>query len=159
MTAVVAVARDSKGRDVIGLNGKMPWHIPSELKTFKNLTMGGVLVMGRKTFESIGRPLPGRHTVVLSRTATFTETTNLTVIRDINELGKFSEQKIYVCGGAEIYKLLLSYCSTLYISRILKPVEGDTFFEMPKGDFKLDCLDMVNSEFTVERWLRDSYLH
>lgn len=115
---------------VIGYNNQLPWHLPEDLKFFKRTTMGHPIAMGRKTWDSIGRPLPGRENIVITRNPEFT-CEGCTVINTIDELLEYSRQKdeeIFVIGGAEIFKLILPESDKLYLTRIYDEFEGDTFF-------------------------------
>jgi dihydrofolate reductase len=133
MTSIVAaIARGG----VIGAEGRMPWHIPEDLKYFKRLTTGGTVVMGRKTFDSIGKPLPGRTNVVITRRKDFhpegTEIANSLEEALRNHPGAF------VIGGAEIYRQALPLADRLYITHIREDYRGDTFFpEWNPGDWAL----------------------
>lgn len=127
-----AIAAMAKNR-VIGRGNAIPWHVPADFKFFKKTTMGGILLMGRKTFESIGRPLPGRITVVLSRAGTppapAPEAENLFRLRDLAALDEIApEKKVFVAGGAEIYRLLLPFCEELFLTTIDAEPQGDAFF-------------------------------
>jgi dihydrofolate reductase len=122
LSALVAVARNG----VIGRDNQLPWKLRSDLQRFKRLTMGHALVMGRKTFESIGRPLPGRQMIVLSRTlATIPDGVlvagSLDEAQDLVAAGKHA----FVVGGAEIYRQCLDRIQHMYITRVLADVEGD----------------------------------
>jgi len=110
---------------VIGRDGKLPWHLPEDLKFFKRTTLGHPILMGRKTFESIGRPLPGRTNIVLSRTMPPRE--GVEVIRDISELPRASGDaaKVFLIGGAQLFAELLPQCSGLYLTWIEQEYEGD----------------------------------
>ena len=123
-----AIAAMSLNR-VIGRGNTIPWHLPDDFKWFKETTMGHVLAMGRKTFESIGRPLPGRETVVLTRDP---ESVNgVRTVGSLEALGQpeaFHDRTIFICGGAEIYSQALALCSDLYLTRVKREVEGDAFF-------------------------------
>lgn len=115
---------------VIGYNNQLPWHLPEDLKFFKRTTMGHPIAMGRKTWDSIGRPLPGRENIVITRNPEFT-CEGCTVLNTIDELIEYSRQKeeeIFVIGGAEIFKLILPDADKLYLTRIYDEFEGDTFF-------------------------------
>lgn len=101
--------------DVIGVNGKIPWHIPQDFKWFKAMTTGHILLMGRKTYDSIGKALPGRETFVLSRQPT--TLSDATVISQLSELPN-DERTVFVCGGSEIYTQLLPLCSEVYITMV-----------------------------------------
>lgn len=120
---------------VIGQAGGIPWHIPEDFKWFKEKTLGGVIVMGRKTYESIGRPLPKRENIVISRTAS--DIPSCTVIRSLDELDgmDFGERELFIIGGGEIYKAALSRCSDLWISHVKGSFQGDAFFPAFEGDF------------------------
>jgi len=149
-----AVAAMSLNR-VIGAGGRIPWHLPEDFKWFKTLTTGHVLVMGRKTFESIGKALPNRLTLVLSRTPQ--QFRGADMIGSLDEAlrhpGTFGRQ-IFICGGAEIYALALPRCSDLYLTLVKREADGDTFFPPFERDFTLadqlrDCPD-----FTIRHYRR-----
>lgn len=115
---------------VIGKNNQLPWHLPEDLKFFKRTTIGHSIAMGRKTWDSIGRPLPGRENIVITRNSEFT-CEGCTVLNSIEDLLEYSQQKndeIFVIGGAEIFKLILPSADKLYLTRIYDEFEGDTFF-------------------------------
>src|SRR5690242_16308187 len=102
---------------VIGNGNKIPWHLPEDFKWFKKITTGQIIVMGRKTFESIGKPLPSRTTIVLSR-ANF-QFPGVQTISDLSQLDLKNEtREIFICGGAEIYKQTLPLCSDLYLTLV-----------------------------------------
>lgn len=147
-----AIAAMSENR-VIGNNGEIPWHLPDDFKWFKKTTMGAILVMGRKTYESIGRPLPGRQTIVLSRSSSAIE--GVQVIHDIAELDILPDNKIvWIAGGGEIYNLLLPKCDEVLLSRVHLKVEGDAYFPAFEQTFELTEKPLEHSDFTVERWQR-----
>lgn len=122
-TMVVAASRNG----VIGRGEALPWHLRSDLQRFKRMTMGHTLLMGRKTYASIGRPLPGRQTIVLSRTMQGTDqvavTAHLDSVAALVEPGR----TVMVVGGAEVYRAALAYCSTIWLTRVGADVEGDTY--------------------------------
>ena len=123
-----AIAAMSLNR-VIGSANTIPWHLPKDFEWFKQTTMGHVLVMGRKTFESIARPLPGREMIVLTRSAE--PIPGVRTIGDLNALDQkndFDGRTIFICGGAEVYAQALGQCSDLYLSVVKHEVEGDAFF-------------------------------
>src|SRR5262249_15619260 len=98
---------------VIGAGNRIPWHLPEDFKWFKRMTTGQVIVMGRKTFESIGKPLPNRTTIVLSRSARPIQ--DVTVISSLSEIDLNRETRdVYICGGAQVYAEALPLCSDLY---------------------------------------------
>ncbi len=121
-----AIAAMSLNR-VIGQGGKLPWHLPEDFKWFKKMTTGQVIVMGRKTFESIGKALPNRTTYVLTRTGW-----SFPGIQTISDLGQidFSREtrQVFLCGGAQIYTQGLPLCSDLYLTLVKREVQGDVFF-------------------------------
>jgi dihydrofolate reductase len=121
-----AIAAMAENR-VIGNAGDIPWHLPEDFKWFKRKTMGGILVMGRKTYESIGRPLPGRDTFVLSRQPQ--EIPGVHSFTDLGVLDHFETDKtIWIAGGAEIYTQTLDQWAELYLTRVHRICEGDAFF-------------------------------
>lgn len=125
------IAAMARGR-VIGLDNQMPWHLPADLAHFKRVTLGKPVLMGRKTFESIGRPLPGRRNLVISRNAGFTAP-DIEVFSSIEEvLAALSEgegvAELMVIGGGHLYAQLLPRANRLYLTHIDLAVEGDTRF-------------------------------
>jgi dihydrofolate reductase len=153
MPILHAIAAMSENR-AIGYKGKMPWHLAEDFQWFKHKTMGGTLIMGRKTFDSIGKPLPGRETVVLSRTA---KPEGVTVCDDLYSLAKILSElpaPYWVCGGVEIYRTLLRSCDLLYLTQVKRVVPGDAFFPPFEDKFELDQTIHETREFRVERWRR-----
>ena len=114
---------------VIGRDGDMPWRLSADLRRFKQITMGHHMLMGRKTFDSIGRVLPGRTTVVISRSANYDDP-NVRVARSLDEALEISadDEEVFVVGGAQIYSLALPKVDRLYLTRIHCDLEGDTHF-------------------------------
>lgn len=127
--------------NVIGLNNTLPWHLPEDLKHFKNLTTGKTVVMGRKTFESIGKPLPNRTNIVLSRNNKEINIPGVITTNNIESL-IHSENEIFIIGGSEIYSLFLPYANKLYLTLIDEEYEGDTYFP----DIDYEKWDMIKSE-------------
>ena len=128
LSIIVAMTDDL----VIGREGRLPWRLSDDLKRFKRLTMGHVLLMGRKTYESIGRPLPGRRTIVLSRQAGLQGdgvelSSNMDEAVRIAEQGE-SQRELFVVGGAELYREALPIAQRIYMTRVHADVAGDTFF-------------------------------
>lgn len=116
---------------VIGVNNDLPWHIPEDLQYFKEKTMGKAMIMGRKTYESIGRPLPGRLSIVVTRDPSYPAVEGVVVVHDLNEaIEKASAyaEEVMIIGGAEIFKLSLAIADRLYITEIHEAYDGDTFF-------------------------------
>ena len=152
MNAFKAIAAMSENR-VIGDSGNIPWHLPEDFKWFKKTTIGGILIMGRKTYESIGRPLPGRETYVISRTPQ--HISGVQVLSELSEIDEIETEKtIWIAGGGEIYKQMLSKCSELYLTRVHRTVKGDAFFPEFEDDFAFDSNIETNKDFTIERWLK-----
>src|SRR5215510_11291877 len=120
---------------VIGAGNKIPWHLPQDFKWFKKMTTGQVIVMGRKTYESIGKPLPNRTTIVLSRSPL--EIPGVSVVADLKEMCPLAGREIFICGGAQIYEQALPLCSDLYLTLVKRTVEGDTFFPAFEDKFVL----------------------
>ncbi|WP_133405843.1 type 3 dihydrofolate reductase [Parashewanella tropica] len=114
---------------VIGKDNQMPWHLPEDLKHFKATTMSYPIVMGRKTYESIGRPLPGRHNIVISRQADL-EIDGVTVVATFDEakLAAGDVEQLFVIGGGQLYQQLLPKADKLFLTEINIDVEGDTYF-------------------------------
>ena len=133
ISLIVAMAANR----VIGLDNKMPWHLSADLKKFKAITMGSPIVMGRKTYESIGRPLPGRSNIIISRNLDYQQADCL-VFNDIKtaiEASSKDAEEIFIIGGAELYKATLPHADNLYLTVINQDFDGDTFF--PEIDFKV----------------------
>ena len=126
---IKAIAAMSLNR-VIGKDNTLPWHIPEELKWFKEATLGHILVMGRKTFESVGcKALPKRTTYVLSRSPIHYE--NVKVIQSLSDLSKLEispEKIVWIAGGEQIYQATLPYCQELYLTEVNLTIENGTAF-------------------------------
>lgn len=123
---VVAVAENN----VIGKDNQLIWHLPADLKHFKHITMGHPMLMGRKTYESIGKPLPGRTTIIITRQPDF-EAEGCMVVNSVKEAiskAKQLDEQAYIIGGAEIYRQVLDVTDTIYLTRIHHSFDGDTFF-------------------------------
>src|SRR5262245_38967886 len=104
---------------VIGAGGKLPWHEPEDHIFFKHITQGQIVVMGRKTFESLGKPLPRRETIVISRSGF--SAPGVRVLKDLASLEKATEddpRDVFICGGADIYRQALPWCSDLFLTRV-----------------------------------------
>jgi dihydrofolate reductase len=128
----LVVARAQNG--VIGRDGKLPWHIPADLKRFKTLTMGSVMVMGRKTFDSLPGVLPGRRHVVLTRDERW-HAEGAQVAHDVEEALHLSAgQAVSVIGGAEIFRLFLPIADRIELTEVVGDVQGDTVMADPRDD-------------------------
>jgi dihydrofolate reductase len=140
---------------VIGARNRIPWHLPADFQWFKRTTLGSILVMGRHTFESIGRPLPGRETFVLSRSQP--NLPGVHVLPDLPTLRSalaMDPRPVWVCGGADIYRQLLPSCSELLLSLVESAPEGDAFFPPFEEEFADDGEVLRESGFTVRRYRR-----
>jgi len=135
MTISLIVAM-SKNR-AIGVNGDLPWHLPADLKYFKATTLGKPIVMGRKTFDSIGRPLPGRRNIVITRNRGWSfegvEVASnieaaIELARNTERTGEPVSSEIMITGGAQIYRQAMPHVDRMYITEVDAEVEGDTFF-------------------------------
>jgi dihydrofolate reductase len=130
-----AIAAMSLNR-VIGAGNRIPWDLPDDFKWFKTMTAGQIIVMGRKTFESIGRPLPNRETIVLSRSGfNFRGERTVSGLHELSTLG--ADRKVFICGGAQIYEQALPLCSDLYLTVVQREVAGDAFFPPFEDVFEL----------------------
>jgi len=115
----------------IGIDGKLPWHIKDDLRLFKERTLNHTIVMGRKTFESIGKPLPKRNNCIVSRNISYQPVDGVELISDFKDFlvkNELSEESIYVIGGAEIYKQALPFAKQLALSMVKQEYSCDTFF-------------------------------
>ncbi len=124
-TGVVAMA----GNRAIGKEQRIPWRLPEDMRVFKRLTMGHPLLMGRKTWESLGRPLPGRQNIVMTRDTSY-RADGAVVIRALDELNdlELQHEEVMVIGGAQIYALVLPRMQRLWVSAVQGEYEADTFF-------------------------------
>lgn len=136
MEIIIIVAMASNR--VIGANNDIPWHIPEELKQFKEKTLGFSVIMGRKTYESIGFPLPERKNIILTKNSSYTQPNCLTAhnIREALALCT-SEKKVFILGGAEVFQQTLPLADTIHLTVLNRSVEGDTYFpDFSHRDFK-----------------------
>jgi len=138
---------------VIGAGNKIPWHLPEDFKWFKQTTTGHIIVMGRKTFESIGKPLPNRETIVLSRSDF--KYPGVKTIHSLDELNALADDRqIFICGGAEIYRQALPLCSDLFLTLVKREVEGDAFFPEFEKEFELVEELRDTAEFKILHYRR-----
>ena len=148
---MIAIAAMSRER-VIGGRGKIPWHIPEDLKFFKRTTLGHVTVMGRKTFESLGKPLPGRENWVLSRSASFE---GVRVFRHPSEIVPPGDgREVFVIGGAELDAALLPRCREILLTLVDMRVEGDTWFPEFESEFDAGEVILTGDSYTIRRFRR-----
>lgn len=150
---------------VIGINNKLPWHLPEDLKYFKQVTMGKPIIMGRKTFDSIKRPLPGRTNIVITRDATY-QHDGVKVVHSLADACELAESiclidghdEAMVIGGAEIYAQALPETDRLYLTQVHADVEGDACFpeyqhmdwvEVGREDFSASEINPFDYSFIV----------
>jgi dihydrofolate reductase len=128
MPLSLIVAMSENG--VIGRGGTLPWRLSADLKRFKSLTMGHHLIMGRKTYDSLGRVLPGRTSIVVTRQANWRPAPELLVAQSVDEAIRMAEHdsEAFVIGGGEIYAQALPRAERIYLTRVEREVEGDTRF-------------------------------
>lgn len=136
----------------IGLNNEMPWHLSADLKKFKQITMGSPILMGRKTFESIGRPLPGRSNIIISRNKTYQQPGCL-VFNNITDAIASCQQheEIFVIGGATFYEAMLPKADRLYLTEINKSFDADTYFPViNKNEWKEIAREDISDDPSVD---------
>ncbi|CAE6879444.1 Key enzyme in folate metabolism. Catalyzes an essential reaction for de novo glycine and purine synthesis [Vibrio sp. B1REV9] len=153
--SMIAAMADNR---IIGKDNQMPWHLPADFAWFKRCTMGKPVVMGRKTYDSIGRPLPGRLNIVISRDASLSieGVTTVTSIEQALEVAGLVEE-VMIIGGGAIYAACLPMANKLYVTHIEAEVEGDTQFPRWSNDFKetysetyqADEKNAYNMRFTI----------
>ena len=155
MISIIAAISENH---VIGMDEKIPWKIPGEQKRFKDLTLGKTVIMGRKTYESIGRPLPGRNTIVISRSRKFEGEHCITAGSLTEALEKVSsEDEVFIAGGGEIYREALPYAAKLYLTVVHEDFAGNIFFpRFNAADYIVTFKDRIEGEipytyYTYER--------
>lgn len=132
---------------VIGNKNAIPWNIPSDQKRFRDITMGHPVIIGRKTFEIIGRPLPGRKNIILSRNANY-RTEGAIVARSLDEAFTAcgDGEEVFVCGGGMVFRETISLAQRIYLTVIRRSYEGDTFFpEIPEYFTEVKREDMADT--------------
>lgn len=157
ISLIVAMASNR----AIGLNGQMPWHLSADLKRFRQITMGSPVLMGRKTFEAIGRPLPGRDNLIISRNGAF-HADGCRVFGDLKQalLAVADSPQVFIIGGATLYRAMLAEADCLYLTLIERDFPGDTFFPElgdgwrevaredvdadPAVDFRYSFIELIN---------------
>ncbi|MBA3562828.1 MAG: dihydrofolate reductase [Gammaproteobacteria bacterium] len=153
MILSIVVAMDQNG--LIGANNRLPWHIPADLRHFKALTMGHPILMGRRTHESIGRPLPGRQNIVLTNRRDYAAD-GCTVVHEIEAALKAADAdaELMVVGGATVFAQLLPRVETIHMTRVHHAFEGDTFFPAISPE---DWRETVRRDFAVDENNRFAY--
>lgn len=140
-TVSLAMIVAQSSNRVIGINNQLPWHLPEDLKYFKSVTMGKPVIMGRKTYESIGRPLPGRKNIVITRQSSW-QAEGVCAVNDLSaaiemasdEAREKGVAEVMVIGGAQIYAEALPLAQRIYLTRVEVELEGDAFFPELPGD-------------------------
>ena len=158
ISLVVAAAENN----AIGKNNQLLWHLPNDLRFFKNLTWGMIVVMGRKTYEAVDKPLPGRVNIVITRQQDWKKEGTITS-SDLNEALTIAEEthfkEVFVIGGGEIYKQAMAVADKIYITRVHANLEGDAFFPVidekeweltSNEDFKKD--DKHKYDYCFQTW-------
>lgn len=145
--AIVASTPDG----VIGQDQTMPWRLSSDLRRFKKSTMGGTLLMGRKTFDSIGRVLPGRQTWVLTRDKTWRAEGVRTFQSENAVIEAIGQSDLFVVGGGEIYRQWLPHCQEIWWTRVWAKIDGDTRVDLPLSEFK------IKTQLSVPMTEKDDY--
>lgn len=140
LSLIVAMSRNR----VIGHQNQLPWHLPEDLKHFKATTMGNPIIMGRKTFESIGRPLPGRENIVVTRNPAYREEGVIVVHSLAEAIKACGDRDAFVIGGAQLYQDALPLADRLYVTLIDQDFAGDTYF--PEIDWEKDYTVVEESE-------------
>lgn len=157
ISIIVAYTRNR----VIGNKGQIPWRIKGEQKRFKELTTGNVVVMGRRSYEEIGRPLPNREMIIISTTKQF-EGDNLRTVASLKEaLALAGDKEVYISGGAQVYEEALSLCEKLYITEIDAEIEGDRYFpEFDESQYEKEIVERVEGKipYTYVTYTRKDYL-
>ena len=151
LKAIAAVSQNG----VIGKKGDLPWRLPNDLKWFKKITMGHILLMGRKTWESLPGPLPGRENWVLSRSLESVD--GIRIFRSLDEVNReIGNRSLFIMGGGELYALTLKDCHELYLTEVNQVVEdGDAFFPDHLKWFEADETLHECEEFKLRRWVRN----
>jgi dihydrofolate reductase len=146
-----AIAAMSENR-VIGNQNRMPWHIPGDFKWVKQCTQGQAIAMGRNTFESMGRPLPNRDNIVISRT--MKEIPGCIVLPSLEALESYeTDREIWIFGGAQIYGQALDRIQELYLTLVKGEFEGDAFFPAFEDQFRLDSVIREEDDFKILKYV------
>lgn len=154
MISLIVAFDDSR---VMGYNNKMPWHLPGDLAYFKKTTMGKPMIMGRKTFESIGKALPGRTNIVITRDLNY-KAEGIIIVHSFEEaldVAKKEEKEIMIIGGEQIFRLALPIADVLYVTKIQHAFQGDTFFPEISDEWKIVS---ESEEHETKEGIKFSYL-
>ncbi len=138
ITSIIVAASEN---NVIGKDNRLPWHLPADLKYFKNITWALPIIMGRRTFESIGKSLPGRHNIVITRNKDY-KAKGATIVSNLNEAIKAAEtndvKEMFIIGGAELFNTMIDLAQRIYLTRVHANIDGDVYFPpLNKDEWKL----------------------
>ena len=152
---LIAVAAMSSNR-VIGVKGSLPWHFPEDLKFFKHLTSDHTIVMGRKTYESLGHPLPNRQNIILSKTMDqhYPNTKLYKEIETFIHDFKDHSDPIFIIGGAQIYSSLIHLTQEIFLTHIFDEYDGDAKFPTFESDFTFNKKELVTNQFEICHYIR-----
>ena len=154
ISAIVAMASNR----VIGNQGDIPWKIPGEQKMFKEITLGHAIIMGRKTYESIGRPLPGRTNIVITRQADY-QASGCIVAHDLDSALQscpHQETEAFICGGGQLYQASWPVTDRIYLTVLLREVAGDTYFpEISENEFKVTTSEHIEGVEPYDFYIYD----
>lgn len=156
MSLIAIVAHDPDR--LIGAGGELPWHLPGDLAFFKKTTSGHPIVMGRKTYQSIGRPLPRRQNIVLTRDPDW-RAEGTTVIHDPSELAALPlthESPIYIIGGAEVYRLFMPLVDELIVTEVKERYQGDTYLPAYEHLFPAHELLSESEDYRIKRYRKNA---
>ncbi|WP_290786568.1 MULTISPECIES: dihydrofolate reductase [unclassified Exiguobacterium] len=157
ITHIVAYTKNH----VIGRDNVMPWHLPSDLAHFKRTTLGKPIIMGRKTFESIGRPLPGRENIVITRDQNYV-VDGVTIWHDLSTLHPYvdSEEEVFLIGGGELFAQTLPLVRRIYVTEIDATLEGDVYYPEIPSTFQItsethyDAVEGNDYSFVIRQYDR-----
>jgi len=153
---IAAVAENG----VIGKDNKLPWHLPADLQFFKKTTLGHPVIMGRKNFESIGKILPGRTNIVLTKNPSFA-VEGVKIAHSLNDAFKIAAlaDECFIIGGAEVYREALPFCQKLYITRVHGVFEGNTYMpEFGEGFRRVSCENHFKDEKNAWDWDFETFI-
>jgi dihydrofolate reductase len=146
ITVIISLIAAMAENRVIGRDNAIPWRLPDDLKRFRQITMGHPVIMGRKTFESIAKPLPGRKNIIITRNPDF-HPEECIVAHDLRDaLAECADSdEVFICGGGEIFREALPLADRIYLTVIHEEIEGDTFFPRIPGDFHEVCREKAET--------------
>ncbi|MBA2500392.1 MAG: dihydrofolate reductase [Chitinophagaceae bacterium] len=134
---IISIIVAASENNVIGKDNRLPWHLPADLKYFKNTTWALPIIMGRRTFESIGKPLPGRHNIIITRNREY-KADSVTVVSSVEDAIKAAEagavNELFIIGGAELFNTTLEMANKVYLTRVHTIIDGDVFFPSLRED-------------------------